>query len=299
MSPLPARYYLKETLNNLWQYKTRHVFSLTIICLSSLILGVFLALSNNLGEKAGELSRNLSVVFYLHKDAPPADRAALEEKVRAFSAAGEVRSIDAGEGRERFLRNFPELKDIVANLNENPFPPSIEMTLRRPNVPADEILAFIAAARANPAVEDVQFNREWAERVQSLGRLARSAGFFLGGILVLASFLIISNVIKLNVLARKSEIEILRLVGATNTFIRVPFLLEGVVMGVAGGLLSLLLVFLVVKLFPVYLGSSLGVLRELVGFRYLTLFQALSLTVGGALVGFLGSLSSIARFLRI
>lgn len=299
MTPVRPRYFLKETLNNLWQYKTRHVFSLTIICLSFLILGVFLSMSNNLTERARELSRNVNVVFFLHKDAPAADRNLVEQTLRASPLVGNVRIIGEAEALDRFLGEFSDLADIVRNLNDNPFPASIEAALRRPDIPADEVLRLIGEIRRNPAVEDAQFNRAWAERVQALGRLARNAGFFLGGILVLASFLIVSNVIKLNVLARKSEIELLRLVGATNAFIRGPFLLEGVAMGILGGLLSLVLVFLVVKLFPVYLGASMGALQELVGFRYLTVLQAAGLIGGGALVGFLGSLSSIARFLRI
>lgn len=299
MTPVRPGYFLKETLNNLWQYKTRHVFSLTIICLSFLILGVFLSLSNNLTERARELSRNVNIIFFLKKDAPAADRDLVERTLRASPLVGNVRIINEAEALDRFLGEFSNPADIVRNLNDNPFPASIEAALRRPDIPADAVLSLIGEIRRNPAVEDAQFNREWAERVQALGRLARNAGFFLGGILVLASFLIVSNVIKLNVLARKSEIELLRLVGATNAFIRGPFLLEGVAMGILGGLLSLILIFLVVKLFPVYLGASMGALQELVGFRYLTVLQAAGLISGGALVGFLGSLSSIARFLRI
>ncbi|MGD0782300.1 MAG: FtsX-like permease family protein, partial [Candidatus Aminicenantales bacterium] len=199
----------------------------------------------------------------------------------------------------QFLRRYPDLADIVRNLKDNPFPPSVEMTLREPDIPTEQILRIIDEVKSDPAVEDARFNRDWADRIRSLSRLARAAGYFLGGILVLASFLIISNVIKLNVLARQAEIEILRLVGGTNAFIRTPFLLEGTAMGIAGSLISLLLVFLVVRLFPVYLGSSLGALQELIGFRYLTFFQASALVAGGALVGFMGSLSSLARFLRV
>jgi cell division transport system permease protein len=292
------RYVLRETLNNLWQFKTRHLFSLTIICLSSLILGVFLSLSNNLTAKAGELSRQVSVVFDLSRDAAPTERDALAAELRASPLVGEVRVVSAEEALARFLKDFPELADIVSNLKDAPFPPSVEADLRRPDVPDAEVLRLIAEARRSPAVTDAQFNRDWAERVRSLSRLARNAGFFLGGILVLASLLIVSNVIKLNVLARKSEIELLRLVGATNAFIRGPFLLEGVAMGLLGGLLSLGLILVVVKLFPIYIGSSMGALQELFGFRYLTPIQAAALVCGGGLVGFLGSLSSVTRFLR-
>jgi cell division transport system permease protein len=133
--------------------------------------------------------------------------------------------------------------------------------------------------------------------MQSLSRLAKAVGFFLGGILMLASFFIISNVIKLNVIARKTEIEILRLVGATNIFIRIPFLFEGIALGVMGSMVSLALLLLTIKLFPVYIGS-LGALQQLLNFRYLSLFQTLGLVTTGGVIGCLGSLSSVSKFLK-
>lgn len=286
-------------MNSLWQFKIRHVFSLTIICLSFVIVGVFLSLSNNLRFRARELSKNLMVVFYLHKDLTASERGLIEDEIRHSPLVDSVRAVGPEEASEKFIEDFPELKDILLNLNINPFPPSIEASLKDPGLPTEKIIQFIAEVKKNSGVEDVQFNREWAEKIRSLGRLTEAIGFFLGGILVLASFFIVSNVIKLNVLARKSEIEILRLVGATNTFIRIPFLLEGMILGVAGSCLSLLVVFFLIKLFPLYLGSSLGALQEIVGFRYLTQTQVLALIFGGGCVGFLGSLSSLARFLRM
>lgn len=294
-----ARYFLKETANNLWQYKTRHLFSLTIICLSFLIVGLFLSISNNLHDRADELSQNLVVVFYLQKNLPSAEQDLIEQQVRHSPLVAGVRLISPAQASEKFLQDFPALKDILMNLQANPFPTSIEATLKDPLVSYEETLRFIAEMKKNAGVEDVQFNRDWAEKIQSLGRLAQAVGFFLGGILILASFVIISNVIKLNVFARKSEIEILRLVGATNTFIRIPFLLEGIVLGIAGSLLSFILLLLIIKLFPVYLGNSLGALQELISFRYLSFSQIVYLVAGGGFVGFLGSLSSLSRFLRI
>jgi cell division transport system permease protein len=105
-------------------------------------------------------------------------------------------------------------------------------------------------------------------------------------------------VIKLNVFARKDEIEILRLVGATNTFIRVPFLLEGISLGVFGGLISLFLLLLLINSIPIYLGSRLGVLNELLNFRYLSLSQSITIVAEGGIIGFLGSITSLTRFLK-
>jgi cell division transport system permease protein len=121
----------------------------------------------------------------------------------------------------------------------------------------------------------------------------------MGGILLLTSFFIISNVVKLNVFARKNEIEILRLVGATNLFIRIPFWLEGIVLGLLGSLLSLGLLFVVINLFPIYLGASLGALQELLRFRYPDLTQAAGLLLGGAATGFVGSATSVSKFLKV
>jgi len=277
----------------------RNIFSVTIICLSFLIFGVFLSLSNNLFYTAKELSKNMLIIFFLEKDLPEEQRNSVEKRLKESSLVNNLRYISTERALERFQQNFPELEDVIENIDINPFPASFETNLAEENLSPETILRFIQAMKDMEGIEDVQFNRDWVERMQSLSRLAKAIGFFLGGILALASFFIISNVIKLNVFARKDEIEILRLVGATNLFIRVPFLLEGVILGIFGGLVSLVLLFLLVKFFPLYLGASLGALNEIINFRYLSLTQIMMLIAGGAFIGFLGSLSSLARFLKV
>lgn len=285
-------------MNSLWQYRVRNLFSITIICLSFLILGVFLSLSNNLKFMAEQVSQNMAVVFFLDKDVSEDQLRTIEEKLTLSPLVLQANFISAREAVTKFDQRFPELQGIVENLKSNPFPPSFEATLKENLLSSDVSAEFIAEMMTLPGVEDVQFNRDWIERMQSLSRLASAIGFFLGGILILASFFIISNVIKLNVFSRKDEIEILRMSGATNTFIRIPFLLEGVVLGFLGGLLSLLLLLVLIGIFPLYLGGSLGALKELISFRYLTFPQSVNIMFGGAAIGFIGSLTSLARFLR-
>jgi len=238
-------------------------------------------------------------VFFINTDSSEKELSQIEVILKKSPLVLDVHFVSSEQALKKFKKNFPELQEIIDNLQINPFPPSFEVILSEKSLTSDEILGFIDEVKNMIGVEDVQFNRDWVEKMQSFSRLATAVGFLLGGILILASFFIISNVIKLNVFARKGEIEILRLVGATNTFIRAPFLLEGIVMGILGGLLSLFLLFLLSKIFPLYLGTSLGVLNELINFRYLSLSQSLSLLGGGAIIGFSGSLSSLSRFLKI
>ena len=283
----------------MWQFRGRNVFSVTIICLSFLIAGTFLALSNNLRDTARDLANNMTISFFFDRGTSPQATAALLRDIGQPAFIESVRFVRPEEAMEKFQASFPELKDILANLKANPFPPSIEARVRSKTSSAEELVRFVQTMKGRPGVTDVQFNEEWVERMQGFSRLAGAVGVFLGGILILASFFIISNVIKLNVMARRNEIEILRLVGATNLFIRIPFWLEGIVLGLLGSLLSLGLLFVVIKLFPLYLGSSLGALQQLLSFRYPDWLQALGLLAAGAATGFTGSATSVSKFLKI
>jgi cell division transport system permease protein len=256
-------------------------------------------LSNNLQFLARQLSENLTVVFFLERNLPPDLNRAIVQQIEKSPYVASVRAVSSEEARDRMRQKFPELGEVLNDIGANPFPPSIEATLRKEDKDTAEVVRFVEQMRNTKGIVDIQYNREWVERMQALSRLARAVGFFLGGILILASFFIISNVIKLNVFARRNEIEILRFVGATNSFIRVPFLMEGITLGMLGGLLSLALLYFLIQVFPFYLGRSLGALQEIINFRYLSFVQALSLISGGGVMGFLGSLTSLQRFLKI
>ena len=293
------RFFLKVTGNNLWQFRTRNLFSVTIICLSFLTVGIFASLANNLRATARELSSNMSIAFYLEKDLPAGTVDNIRQEIAGRPFVESVKLVTPDEALERFRLNFPELADIVAGLKGNPFPPALELRVNTKASASKEVVAFVEIMKKRPGVTDVLFNQDWVEKMQGFSRLAGAIGAFLGGILILTSFFIISNVVKLNVFARKNEIEILRLVGGTNLFIRIPFWLEGITLGLLGSLLSLGLLFLVIQLFPVYLGASLGALQELLRFRYPDLTQALALLGGGAATGFVGSATSVSKFLKV
>jgi cell division transport system permease protein len=293
------KFFVRVAGLNLWHFRTRNIFSVTIICLSFLTVGIFLSLSNNLRHTARELQNNMTIAFFLDKDLPAGEVEKLEAEIRSPDFIESVRFVTPEEALERFRAGFPELEDIVSSLTDNPFPASIEARVRSKASRSGDIIGFVASLRSRPGITDVQFNQDWVEKMQAFSRMAGAIGFFLGGILILASFFIISNVIKLNVFARHNEIEILRLVGSTNLFIRIPFLIEGTVLGLLGSALSLGLLFVVLEAFPLYLGSSLGALQELLSFRYPSWPQIAGLLAAGAGIGFAGSLTSVSKFLKI
>ncbi|HNQ81097.1 MAG TPA: ABC transporter permease [Candidatus Aminicenantes bacterium] len=278
--------------------KTRHAVSFAVLVLSFLMAGLFLSLSNNLRSRARILSRDVAVVVYLSPSATAAERRTIEDRVRLSPLVASVRTVTPEEAGDRFLKEFPDLRDVLENLGRNPLPASIEAILRDPAGPDAPIDRMIDGLRRLPGVEDVQFNRRWSDRVRALGRLSDAVGVVVGGLLILMSIAVVSGAVRLNILSRHEEISILHLVGATNGYIRGPFLLEGLILGVAGGTVAAGLVLLAARLFPLYLGHSLGALQDLIGFEPLSLLQAAGLVAGGGLAGLLGSLAALGRVFR-
>lgn len=292
-------YLVKAAGNNLWAFRGRNLVSVLIIGFSFLVIGIFLALSNNLTYLGQQLSNNLAISFFLDPNLKPGELTEIKAQILASELVDQVTFVSSTDALSRFRANFPELQEIIDNLKSNPFPPSFEVKLKEKILRLPAIVYFMERIKSLKGVTDVQFNQEWVEKMESLSRIVQAVGFFLGGILILASFFIISNVVRLNVFARKNEIEILRLVGATNTFIRIPFLLEGFALGLMGSLVSLFILFILIKTFPLYIGSSLGAARELFSLRPLNLEQAIWLVAGGVIIGTLGSVTSVSRFLRV
>jgi cell division transport system permease protein len=291
-------YLIKNAGSNLWNFRGRNFISLLIIGFSFLVMGIFLAMSNNITYLGERLSNNLAISFFLDKNLKAEELEFIRSQILASELVEEVAYVSSEDARSKFVANFPELKDILDNLNTNPFPPSYEVKLTEKILSLSAIVYFMENIKSLKGVIDFQFNQEWVEKMDSLSRIVKAVGFFLGGILILASFFIISNVVRLNVFARKNEIEILRLVGATNTYIRIPFLIEGFALGLLGSLISVFILFILIKIFPVYVGSSLGAARDFFALRQLTAEQVIWLIAGGVVTGILGSVTSVSRFLR-
>jgi len=288
----------RDALGHLGRGKTRHAVSFAVLILSFLMAGLFLSLSNNLRGRARALSRDVAVIVYLKPAATADEQRTVEDRTRRSPLVASVRTVTPEEAGLRFLREFPDLKDVLDNLGRNPLPGSIEATLRDPAAPDASIARLIDDLRTLPGVEDVQFNRRWSDRIRALGRVSDAVGFLVGGLLILISIAVVSGAIRLNILSRHEEISILHLVGATNGYIRGPFLLEGLILGAAGGAAAAGLVFLAAYLFPMYLGHSLGALQDLIGFEPLSLLQTAGLVAGGAAAGLLGGLAALGRVFR-
>src|SRR5262245_50677286 len=202
------------------------------------VFGLFLLITFNLGLTSRSLARELRVHLYMKASADTAAIDAVRSMLAADPAVAEARYIDAEEAKARFAEQFPGLGDLPGEVGGTVFPPTFELLLRPAYRDADAVERLARAWRRSAGVDEVRYDRSWFERLASLMDLARSAGYGVGTLLLLAGMVTVGAVVRLTVLARREEIDIMKLVGATAASVRGPFIVGAAVQGLLGGALA-------------------------------------------------------------
>ncbi len=296
-APMPVlralTYFLEEALTSLMRSRLISALSVGTIGVSLFVLGAFLTVASNLNGVVARWTQKVQITAYLRDGIEPRARALLEERLNGDPAVASFTAVSRDEALARFKALFRDLRTLPDDLGENPFPESIEITLRPERQSALEVRRLTAELQAAPGIEEVQYDLLWIQRLATAVRLVRGLGGVLGGILALAGVFTISNVIRLTVYARQDELDIMRLVGATRAYVRGPFVVEGVLQGGLGGLLAVGLLYGSIRL----LAEDVLAASELLG-RSVLLLPAevcLGLVLGGMAVGLVGSLVSLGR----
>jgi cell division transport system permease protein len=286
-------YFFEEALTSLWRSRLINALSVGTIAVSLFVLGAFLTVASNLNEVVTRWTRKVQVTFYLEDRLEARIRDSLLARLQDDPAVERIELVTREQALERFRALFHDLRALPEDLGENPFPASLEATLRSEHQSAEEVRRVVAEFENAPGVEEVQYDLLWIERLATTVRLVRGAGGLLGGILVLAGVFTISNVIKLTVYARQDELDIMRLVGATRAYVRGPFVVEGMLQGGVGGALSVGLLWLTFRVFAKDALAASDVLGRAVVFLPAEL--GIAIVLGGMAVGVVGSLVSLGR----
>ncbi|MBS4055026.1 MAG: permease-like cell division protein FtsX [Thermaerobacter sp.] len=220
----------KSLLRNNWMT----LASISTVAVSLLVLGVFLLLAVNVNAVAVNVEGQVQVTAYL-AEMPSAERAGIEAKIAAVPGVTEVRFVSRQDAWQRLLEWYGENRAFLAGWEEdNPLRDSFEVRTDSPR-----LVSEVAAAVGGIAgVEEVLWGREIVEQLLSITRVMRLVGIVLMVGLALAAMFFIANTVRMAIFARRREISIMRYVGATNWFIRWPFVIEGLVLGMLGALLA-------------------------------------------------------------
>lgn len=212
--------------------------SAAMVGLALLVVGLFGLAAHNLDLALASIEERVEVVAYLRDDVRQNEIDLALQEISSLEQVRSVRYVSKRDALERARADLPEFGALFSDLAVNPLPQSLEIELRpgaRDPVVVDRIAE---AAMAYPFVEDARYGREWVDRLFTLRRVGAGATAVLGGAFALVAALIIATALRIAIFARRDEIYVMRLVGARNGFIRRPFLIEGAIAGLLGGLIA-------------------------------------------------------------
>ncbi len=217
--------------------------SAAMVGLALFVVGLFALATHNLRLALESVEERLEIVAYIRDGARNDQILLARRELLALPEVLGVELITKDEALEIARRDLPEFGEVFTDLAVNPLPASLEVRLRPGRRDPETVERVAAHARSYPFVEDVQFGREWVDKLFTLRRMGGLTASVMGAAFAMVAALIIGAAVRIAVFARREEIRIMQLVGARDGFIRRPFLVEGAITGLLGGLMALALTY--------------------------------------------------------
>ena len=291
-------YAVTAALVGLWRHRFMTGATVLTTALMLLMLNVFVVLVTHLNVALEALEHRVNVIAYIREDAPPGKVRELQSSLQNRSDVLEVVYVTKDEALARLREHFADRAELLAMVSDNPLPASLEIRARNPESLENIVSLLETKVGPESVLEEVALQEDIVERLLSLTTATRVAGVAMTVGLAVVSLFIVINTIRIAVYSRRQEIEVMKLVGATDWFVRWPFVFEGMLYGLLASLLTLLIVVPaydpVVENFWALL-SFLPVERDP---QFVTKLALMTMVVGIAL-GAAGSYISVRRFLEV
>lgn len=282
----------REALLSFRRTRTLSALSITTIAFALFVTGLFALVALNLRDAIRDVAERVQVVAFIKRDTPSQSINAAVSDIETFPEVLSVQYVSEAEALARAQRELTEFREVYQDLEVNPLPPSLELSLKPADRDAVHADAVAQRLRSFDFVDEVKYGQDWVKHLDTLRNIAGLVGLAIGAAFALVSIVITGVTIRITVLQRAREIHIMRLVGATDWFIRGPFLVEGAIKGCLGGVVAIALCA------SVYAGFRAQRLGLAIGLHFFDAGQVVVLVMFGVLLGFGGSLVSVGRHLR-
>lgn len=289
------QYYFREVIISMIRNRWMSFASIGTVAVSLFILGVFLILVTNMTKMASSLESRVQISAYLHDALTDEGRDEVETMIRDMRSVAKVEYVTKEQALKILQDRLGEQKKILDALGDsNPLPNSFTVTVKS----SADVQKTAAAIADLYGVEEVKYGQDVAENLFDLTHLIRVFGFFLMLLLTCATIFIISNTIRLTVFARRKEIAIMKYVGATDWFIRWPFILEGIGLGFIGGGISALILRYFYSAMIAKVASTLAFFPMVEQFPFIN-YVTIGIILAGIFIGILGSTISLKKFMEV
>ncbi len=292
-------YFIEEAFGSFRHNWVMSFAAILVVLVSILLVGGFLMIGHVVDQIASDIEEKVEIDVYLKDNAPKEDLYSLERKVKAIRDVEKVEFISKKEALEIFKKRNKNNKDLITNIPGNPLPASYRVFPKDPQKIESIATKINEFSEKETAIEEIKYGREFVRKIFAVTKWLRLIMFVLIIFLIFASLALISNTIRLAIYARRKEISIMRLVGASNWFIRWPFLIEGVLQGLIGALLALGVLASVKYILQGKLEDQLSWLMS--ALRISPVFYQnlmLMLLVAGVTIGAAGSIIALRRYLK-
>jgi cell division transport system permease protein len=286
-------YFFREAVVNLARSWKISFVAVSTIAVSLFIGGALLLVIGNLQDLVAQWRREAKVIVYLRTGVTPALAAPLRAALRQPPWVTGVEEVNAEQARRRFERYFPSVAELVQGWDEEPLPASFEIAFDPRRVEPKAFEAWLQGMRRAPQVAMVDDDRDWVEELEKVLQVIGAVGLGLVAVLLIAAIFTIASVIRLTAYLYREEIGVMRLVGATELFIRGPFYVEGLLQGLLGGGIAVLALYLG-HLLVVPQAPRTWLAGALTG-SFLSVQYQLLLVALGAVAGLAGAVASLRR----
>ncbi|OGL43886.1 MAG: hypothetical protein A2149_06160 [Candidatus Schekmanbacteria bacterium RBG_16_38_11] len=293
-------FFLIEALKNLKGNVYLHLTIILIISISFFIFGTVFIFNTNVERILGSISKELSLVVFLKDDVASGseDFLKLKKFLLNYPAVKVVHYTSRLDAYLDFKKNFKGYEKVVEEIEDNPFPSSFEVSIKEDYSNKKELADLISILSKWKSVEDLSLSKDWVNHFFSFISLIRMVIWLLVALIGTGLILIIYNGIKLTIHSKGSQIEIMKLVGGTNWFIRGQFIFEGIIEGLLGSGMSLLVLYLAYNLMFQKITGAFYFVFPQQAFSFLSVNDTLLLIGSGTVLGLLGGILSTTKYLK-
>lgn len=288
-------YFWKETFYSLFRNKFMAVASVLTVTLSMFILGVFLCVVLNINHMATYLENQVEMTVYLKDGLNTEQVMAVGKKLKALPDLKEIKFTNKDQAMAEFKQRLGDQQGILDAINGNPLPSSYSTSFATPA----SLKNAVSIVTQYPEVDSVQYGQDIIEQLYKVAQVIRIGGIILIIFLAGAELFIISNTIRLTVFARRREIQIMKYVGATNGFIRWPFIFEGMIIGFIGSGLSAFILWEGYKVVLMEMAQAGLVFIPMIPLWPFIGYMTIMLLAAGIIIGILGSTISLRKYMKV
>ena len=286
----------KRAIQDIRDHRFLNSVTIITIAISILIVSSFALFFVNANDIINSWKKGIKIMVYLKPDTPETKISELKRKIQLMEGIRNVRFISKNEAFQELKKQMKRQSSLFENLKENPLPDAFEIRLKASFQNQEKVEMLATRLESFSRADEVEYGQRWLGQFTNFFNLFRFTGYAMGGLFFMAALLIVANTIRLILYSRRDEVEIMRLVGATDSFIKAPFYIQGLIQGALGGIIGLAALF--ISFLLISLSMERGISPGLFTIRFLSPGAFCGIILASTFVGWIGCYLSLKQFLK-